>query len=692
MHFLISDLETNWSRFKNQQIRIEKLPSDPIPADSLIIEYADDTIMDQKANVDICRLLQSQLRHQVISKGLPIKLNFYNKTLTFTVSDIRFSRIYQEGHQAESTLEQQMKRLELHDKGDATKDDNKTEVNFFLITKKTKITISMPQDEIKSADSSHEKITTQDIGGLDEVIAKIREPMNIALGLQEVPAGLKIGRGLLLFGHTGCGKTMICEALANELEGVEVLKINASEIFSRYFGETERNLQREFEKAGEYFPSPCLIIIEDLNNLCPKHETNDVVKRVSAAFLNILDNLHLKPKFGKTFVLATSSNLDNLNPAARRCGRIDIEVEVNVPDSKGRHEILKKYLHKVGHILSERDILDIASVTHAFVGSDLVNLVSKAAALNQKENEKASAGGVSQDNRITVEHVNSALHYVKPSAMREVLIENPNVRWDDIGGQKDLKLKLKQAIEWPLLYPEKLRKLGIRPPRGILMFGPPGCSKTMIAKALATDSKVNFLSIKGPELFSMWVGESERAVRELFRKARQVAPSIIFFDEIDAIGGERSSDSGSSVKERVLAQILTELDGVDSLNNVTIVAATNRPDMIDKALMRPGRIDRIVYVPLPDSDTRREIFAIKLKTMPLDASVDKEELVRRTEGYSGAEIQAVCHEAALHALEENIDAEMIVWENFERALALVQPRTDSKLLKLYDDYLKQSLR
>nr|CAH7716449.1 unnamed protein product [Callosobruchus chinensis] len=270
--------------------------------------------------------------------------------------------------------------------------------------------------------------------------------------------------------------------------------------------------------------------------------------------------------------------------------------------------------------------------------------------------------------------------------MREVQIEVPNVKWSDIGGQERLKLILKQSIEWPLKHPESFLRLGVTPPKGVLMFGPPGCSKTMIAKALATESGLNFLSIKGPELFSKWVGESERAVREVFRKARQVAPSIIFFDEIDALGGERSAGSTSSVQERVLAQLLTELDGITSLSDVTIVAATNRPDRIDKALLRPGRLDRMVYVPLPDENTRREIFRIRFTKMPVRVDIDS--LVERTDGYSGAEITAICNEAAMMALEESLDSEIVEERHFDGALHLVQPRTPASMIKMFDEYLK----
>lgn len=473
---------------------------------------------------------------------------------------------------------------------------------------------------------------------------------------------------------------MICDALSNEWSSkICTIKINSSEIFSKFFGESEKNLQEYFQRAFDNHPKPTLIIVENLQLICPKSESTEIFNRVSMAFMDLLDTLHINPKASNIFVLATCGNIENLNPGVRRCGRIDKEVEIPAPNPSGRNEILTKHLKVLLCKMSEESISELANVTHGYVGSDLIDLIQSAVLHGRDENKR----------EISDEDVKYALNKVKPSAMREIRIQSPNVCWADIGGQEELKFKLKQAIEWPLLHPEKFRKQGIKPPRGILMFGPPGCSKTMIAKALATESKVNFISIKGPDLFSMWVGESERAVREVFRKARQVAPSIIFFDEIDAIGGERSSDNGS-VKERVLTQLLTELDGVETLKDVTIVAATNRPDMMDEALLRPGRIDRIVYVPLPDEHTRREIFKTKLKKMTISDDVSLDVLVEKTKSYSGAEIQAVCHEAALKTIEESFEAEEVKWKHFEFALKAVKPRTSPKLLKIYDDYLKQS--
>lgn len=504
---------------------------------------------------------------------------------------------------------------------------------------------------------------------------------------------------------------MICDALRhhftksmNERQLTpQILELNVGNVFSKYIGETERKLTDLLSQIFNHYPQPSLIIIEEIHILCPKWENNygqESGRRVSSALIRILDSLSNEMEGGRCFVLATTNQIDLLNVSLRRCGRFDNEIELPVPNRTARTEILHCIFNRMkypeDYDLSTNEIQQIAEVTHGFVGADLLHLVRQAHLHASKSDPSRRS--------IRMEHLRLALTQVHPSAMREVLIECPNVHWTEIGGQDELKLKLQQAIEWPLKHSEHFLRMGVDPPRGILLYGPPGCSKTMIAKALATESSLNFISIKGPELFSMWVGESERAVREVFRKARQVAPAIVFFDEIDAIGGERATDGrgggggsgggrrggGDSVQERVLTQLLTELDGVEKLENVTILAATNRPDLIDKALLRPGRIDRMIYVSLPDEDARKEIFRIKLKRTPLSSDVSMNWLSVNTEGYSGAEIQAVCQEAALSALRDDLNCPHVTSIDFQRALQTIRPRTSSKLLKLYEEYASSS--
>ncbi|XP_005176271.1 ATPase family gene 2 protein homolog A [Musca domestica] len=689
------DFKNNWSNYRGHIWQIQCLPKgQPVTAKSLVLtihtEEPEPIDLNEQQLKDLERLLKHELKNLCFAKNSIIHYNFFNKQLKLLVLD---GTSVAANTSNSGELERTFDKLSL---------DSSSVGDIFKVTNSTEIKIS--SDSWKNSDNngleeSGYSITKDDIGGLHPQLNIIEEAIDFALGLREIPKGVKISRGLLVYGSSGCGKTMMCEAMSSKLLQQQqltkstfnplILRLNTSELFSKFLGETEKNLNIQFDKVFQHYPHPSLVVIEDVHNLCPKQETNDVVKRVAIAFFNLLDSLSHKREAQKCFVLATTSNIELLNPSIRRCGRLDCEVEVAAPTPVGREEILHCLLKKVEkHKLREEDIHEIAQITHGFVGADLANLIYNATLKAMINAFKAG------DVVLQMEDINSALLIVKPSAMREVLIECPNVRWSDIGGQDELKLKLQQAIEWPLKHAEQFQRLGIKPPRGILMYGPPGCSKTMIAKALATESQLNFLSIKGPELFSMWVGESERAVREVFRKARQVAPSIVFFDEIDAIGGERSEGasggSGSSVKERVLTQLLTEMDGVESLQNVTIVAATNRPDMIDKALLRPGRIDRIIYVGLPNAEARRQIFSIKLKKMPLAEDVKIDELVQRTEGYSGAEIQAVCHEAALKTLEESFDATAVTMTQFDYALTVVRPRTSSELLRLYEEYQKKT--
>jgi len=348
-----------------------------------------------------------------------------------------------------------------------------------------------------------------------------------------------------------------------------------------------------------------------------------------------------------------------------------------VPTSEERGQILRKLLSRCRHDLSEEDMTSLADGAHGYVTSDLVALVNQAGHGALRSGESS----------ILLQHLIQARQGIRPSALKEVTIEVPKVYWSDIGGQQDLKLKLRQAVEWPLTHPDAFRRLGVAPPRGVLLYGPPGCSKTMIAKALATESGLNFLSVKGPELFSKWVGESERAVREVFRKARAAAPSVVFFDEIDALAAARGSSSGSTgVGDRVLAQLLTEMDGVEALLDVVILAASNRPDMIDKALLRPGRLDRIIYVSLPEADTRAEILQIQFRRTPVAEDVQLNLLVQQTEGYSGAEIVSLCQEAAMAALEEDIQCCQVSMHHFTRAFTIVKPRTSKQMINFYEEY------
>lgn len=660
---------------------VERLTNELLYAGEVLFEPTESsTSIDKKSWKDIMKVLLLQLKGNAYCVKNTVFLEFFNKTFSFSIKEIKrrdYSEVFED-------LEERLEKLSL---------GTNLSSPFFTITKNTKLELVLPEDETTNEHTPSQPSKMSLIGGLDATIKELRDAINIAFGYTKILPGFQVARSVLVYGHPGCGKSLLCDALAEDSDAL-VIRINASEIFSKYFGETEANLLNQFDKAFKNYPNPTVVIIEEIINICAKEAKEDSAKRIHSAFLNVLDSVHTRKDGGRLFVIATTNSIENISPAARRYGRLDFEIEIPVPDPVAREQILDCHLSRIKHNLQREDVKSIAENCHGFIGADLSSLVAKAAmhAVNEHKNTSAVVDTSSPDPLLQLSDIKFAYAHVTPSAMKEVLVKCPNVKWTDIGGQQDLKLQLKQAIEWPLKHPETFLRMGINPPRGVLMFGPPGCSKTMIAKALATESKVNFLSVKGPELFSMWVGESERAVRELFRKARQVAPAIIFFDEIDALGSERSnSSSGSSVKERVLAQMLTEMDGVNVLNNVTIVAATNRPDLIDKALMRPGRLDRIVYVKLPDEKTRKEIFDIKLAKMPLGPDFERQLIVQKTIGYSGAEIQAVCQEAALYALEESLDAVIVQWKHFEKALASVKPRTSPELLKLYDNYLEQHL-
>ncbi|MBS7606830.1 CDC48 family AAA ATPase [Candidatus Bathyarchaeota archaeon] len=541
------------------------------------------------------------------------------------------------------------------------------------------------------------RVTYEDIGGLKEEIRKIREMVELPLKYPELfeRLGVEAPKGVLLYGPPGTGKTLLAKAVANETNAA-FFSISGPEIMSKYYGESEERLREIFRQAEENAPS--IIFIDEIDAIAPKREevTGEVEKRVVAQLLALMDGL--KPR-GRVVVIGATNRPNAIDPALRRPGRFDREIEIGVPNKQGRLEILQ--IHTRGMPLAEDvDLEKIASITHGFVGADLAALCKEAAMralrriLPEIDFEKDTIPA-EMLNKITVtmNDFMEALKDVEPSAMREVLVEIPNIRWDDIGGLKDVKLELQEAVEWPLKYPEIFEHMDARPPKGILLYGPPGTGKTLLAKAVANESEANFISVKGPELLSKWVGESERAVREVFRKAKQAAPSIIFFDEIDAIAPIRGGGYGDSgVTERVISQLLTEMDGIEELRGVVVIAATNRPDIVDPALLRPGRFDKLLYVPLPDLEARKEILKIHLRKKPLAEDIDIDELAKRTEGYTGADLSAICNTAVMLAIrehimnskgpeeaKENLKELKVYKRHFEEALKKVKPISQREL-------------
>ncbi|XP_034949756.1 ATPase family protein 2 homolog [Chelonus insularis] len=665
------------------RITVQRFTRKPTTAKEIVIEY-----IGKESRPKIVPETRAQIKtlhnRQVFCVGNRIKVPFFGKHLLFKIVDIN-------GDQEKNSHNTENKEKNLND----TLNDELIEQlesvlqiedvpKFYEALDSTKWTIIGDEDEIKIPKQKL-MTTLRDIGGYQHLLNELKDVFNIVLGkYKKVLKGFKFSKGILIYGPIGVGKSAIANALISEYD-VNVFVIKASDIYSKYFGEGDKKLSQLFTEAKSF--SPSVILIEDIDILCTKKSNSENEKRLLATLIQEIDNLQESDI--NTLLITTSSKPDLVDASLRRAGRIDREFEIGAPTPSMRREILQKLLSKLPNSVTNEELDEISFITHGFVAADLRCLCSQAAMRAIKRHNMSDTSD-STDVFICGNDFTTALTAVKPSAMKEVLVEVPNVKWSEIGGQKSLKLKLKQAVEWPLKHPEAFSRLGITPPRGVLMFGPPGCSKTMVARALATESKLNFINIKGPELFSKWVGESEKAVREVFRKARQVAPSIVFIDEIDALGGERASgntgNTSNNVQERVLAQLLTELDGVTALGNVTLVAATNRPDRIDKALLRPGRLDRIVYVPLPDNQTRLEIFLIKFNKMPIADDVNVQDLVELTEGYSGAEIQAICHEAAMNALEDNLEAKIITKNNFKAALSIVSPRTPASLVKLYEDY------
>ncbi|MCC6013087.1 MAG: CDC48 family AAA ATPase [Candidatus Verstraetearchaeota archaeon] len=552
------------------------------------------------------------------------------------------------------------------------------------VTEDTNLTILEKPTEI----SRVPRVTYEDIGGLKEAIRKIREMVELPLRHPELfkRLGIDPPKGVLLYGPPGCGKTLLAKAVANETDAY-FIAINGPEIISKFYGESEQKLREYFEEAKQH--APAIIFIDEIDAIAPKREevTGEVEKRVVAQLLALMDGLEAR---GNVIVIGATNRPNALDPALRRPGRFDREIEIGVPSAAERYEILQVHTRNMP-LAKDVDLKKIANMTHGFVGADLAALCREAAmnALRRYlpeidiQQEKIPPE-VLEKLEVRMEDFEAAFKEITPTELREVYVEIPTVRWDDIGGLEEVKQELKECVEWPLKYPEKFKRLGIKPPKGILLYGPPGCGKTLLAKAVATESEANFIAIKGPEIFSKWVGESERAIREVFRRARQAAPCVIFFDEIDSIAPIRWASGGDSmVTERVISQLLTEMDGIVDLENVVVIGATNRPDMIDPALLRPGRFDRLIYVPEPDTATRLQIFKIHTRNMPLAKDVDLEKLANMTKGYAGSDIEAVCREAGLMALRENPDATEVCMRHFEKALAKVRPSITEDMIKYY---------
>jgi len=551
--------------------------------------------------------------------------------------------------------------------------------------------LSEPAPETKGVP----RTTYEDIGGLHEEIQRIREMVELPLRHPELfqRLGIEPPKGVLLHGPPGCGKTLLARAVASESEA-NFYSINGPEIMSKFYGESEARLREMFQQAQKNAPS--IIFIDELDAIAPKREevTGEVERRVVAQLLALMDGLSGR---GYLIVIGATNRPEALDPALRRPGRFDREIEIGVPDQKGRFEVLQ--IHTRGMPLTEDVDLDkLSQMSHGYTGADLSALGRETAMKALRRylpeinlEEERIPPSVLEKMEVRMEDFLNAFREITPTAMREVYIEVPTVQWTDIGGLDDLKQELIEAVEWPLKTPEVFTRLGIRPPKGIMLYGPPGCGKTLLARAVATESEANFITIKGPEVFSKWVGESEKAIREVFRKARMASPTVIFFDEFDSlVPGRGMGYADSGVTERVISQLLTEMDGLISLEDVVIIAATNRPDIIDPAILRPGRFDRLIYVPEPEQDSRLSIFKIYTRHMPLAKDVDLNQLSNLTKKYSGADIEAVCREAGLNALRRDINAKEVVVDDFKKAIEKIVPSVLPNMETWYRNFMKNA--
>ena len=539
-------------------------------------------------------------------------------------------------------------------------------------------------------------VTYEDIGGIREMVHKVREMVELPLRHPELfeRLGIEPPKGVLLYGPPGTGKTLLAKAVANE-SGAYFISISGPEVMSKWYGQSEENLRKIFEEAEKNAPS--IIFIDEIDAIAPKREevSGEVERRVVSQLLTLMDGLK---KRGKVVVIAATNRPNAVDPALRRGGRFDREIELPVPDRNGRLEILEIHTRTMP-LEKDVDLKWLADITYGYVGADILALAKEAAMsalrrvlpeIKWKE-ETELPREVMEKLIVKKQDFEDALKIVEPSAMREVLVEIPKVKWEDIGDLGDVKQSLKEMIEWPLKSPESFERMGISPPKGILLYGPPGCGKTLLAKAVANESGANFISIKGPQVYSKWVGESEKAIRDVFRRARQVTPCIIFFDEIDALAPKRGLYTGSGVTETVVSQMLSELSGIEELKGVIVVTATNRPDIVDPALLRPGRIDRFVLVPPPDKKARFEILKVHTKNMPLK-NVDLDYLAEKTEEFSGADLESLCREAAMNALREDMKAKIVTKKHFDDALKNIIPSLSKEVQTHYEKFVERTKR
>jgi transitional endoplasmic reticulum ATPase len=537
-------------------------------------------------------------------------------------------------------------------------------------------------------------VTYEDIGGLHSEIQRIREMVELPLRHPELfqRLGIEPPKGVFLYGPPGCGKTLLAKAVANESDA-NFYVISGPEIMSKFYGESEARLREIFQKAQETAPS--IIFIDEMDAIAPKREevTGEVERRVVAQLLSLMDGMGAR---GNIIVIGATNRPNAIDPALRRPGRFDREIEIGVPDKMGRYEVLQIHTRTMP-LASDVDLHRLSDICHGYTGADISSLCREGAMKALRRylpeinlEEERIPTGILEKMEVNLDDFTNAYREITPTAMREVYIEVPSVNWADVGGLTEVKQELQEAVEWPLKKPEAFQRVGIRPPKGILLFGPPGCGKTMLARAVATESEANFISIKGPELFSKWVGESEKAIREVFRKGRTAAPSIVFFDELDSVVPRRGMGFGDSgVSERVISQLLTELDGIESLVNVVVIGATNRPDIIDPAILRPGRFDRLIYVPAPDHSTRLNILRIHTRNMPLARDVDLEQVASQAAGYSGADLEAVVREAGLISLRRDIEGKSVTLEDFRDAVDKIKPSITPDMENWYQAFTKR---